>query len=175
MNVSKWDKKAGDYPMMLRTPVLLGFIEQRMYCRWPKQGEGYPDPSAFCSNRGRVLAEEICFIPCKHKVWSKLFINQMFTPDLMFTKYEADLLCQNITYITKKGRGVRVSHPVLRVIVATKPHGHPTSVTCRVNSFDIVCVCVLPLPRPNGQTYRLDFLYVGQVEGYLGQVHRSRS
>ncbi len=36
----------------------------------------------------------------------------MFTPDLMFTKYEADL-CQNITYITTKGRGVRVSHPVL--------------------------------------------------------------
>ena len=30
----------------------------------------------------------------------------------MFTKYEADLLCQNITYINTKGRGVRVSHPV---------------------------------------------------------------
>ncbi len=34
--------------------------------------------------------------------------------DLMYMKYEADLLCQNITYITTKGRGVRVSHPVIR-------------------------------------------------------------
>ncbi len=42
------------------------------------------------------------------------------------------------------------------------------------NSFDIVCVCVcvLPLSRLNGQTYRLEFQYVGQVEGYLGQVWR---
>ena len=30
----------------------------------------------------------------------------------MFTKYEADLLCQKITYINTKGRGVRISHPV---------------------------------------------------------------
>ena len=37
----------------------------------------------------------------------------MFTPDLMFTKYEADLLCQKITNITTKGRGVRVSHSEL--------------------------------------------------------------
>ena len=26
----------------------------------------YPDPSAFCSNIGHVLAKEICFILCKH-------------------------------------------------------------------------------------------------------------
>ena len=52
------------------------------------QGEGYPDPSAFCSNTGHVLAEKICFI----------------------------LLCQNIAYITTKGRGVRVSHPVIMAI-----------------------------------------------------------
>ena len=50
------------------------------------------------------MAKEICFILCKHKKG---------TPDLMFTKYEADLLCQNITDITTKGRGVRVSHPVV--------------------------------------------------------------
>ena len=40
-----------------------------------------------------------------------------FTLDLMFTKYEADLLCQNIIYITTKGRGVRVSHPVLMTML----------------------------------------------------------
>ncbi len=34
----------------------------------------------------------------------------------MFTKYEADLLCQNITYITTKGRGVSVSHPVYSIL-----------------------------------------------------------
>ena len=59
----------------------------------------YPDPSAFCSNIGYVLAKEICFIFRKHEVRSKLFVNQRgkeFTPDLMFTKYEADLLCQNM-------------------------------------------------------------------------------
>ena len=45
------------------------------------------------------------------------------------------------------------------------------------NSFDIVCLCVclLPLSCLNGQTYRPEFWYVGQVEGYLGQVQRSRS
>ncbi len=30
----------------------------------------------------------------------------------MCTKYEADLLCQNLTYITTKGRGVGVTHPM---------------------------------------------------------------
>ncbi len=38
-----------------------------------------------------------------------------------------------------------------------------------------VSVCVLPLSRPNRQTYRLDFWHGGQVEGYLGQVGRARS
>ena len=38
-----------------------------------------------------------------------------------------------------------------------------------------VCVCVLPLSRLNGQTYRPDFWCVCLVEGYLGQVRRSRS
>ena len=46
------------------------------------QGEGYPDPSAFCSKILRIVY------------------------------YEADLLCQNITYITTKGRGISVFHPV---------------------------------------------------------------
>ncbi len=69
---------------------------------------GYPDPSAYCINVGYVLAEEICFIFCKHEVRSKLFVYQ----DLVFTKYEADLLCQNMFYITTKGRGVRVSLPL---------------------------------------------------------------
>ncbi len=31
----------------------------------------------------------------------------------MFTKYEADLLCPNMSYISTKGRGVRVSLPLL--------------------------------------------------------------
>ena len=61
---------------------------------------------------------------------------------------------------------------------------HPAS-AMGCNSFDIVCVsvcvcvcvcvCVLPLSRPNGQTYGPDFWCVGQMEGYLGQVQRSRS
>ncbi len=40
------------------------------------------------------------------------------------------------------------------------------------NSFGIVILCVclsVSLSCPNGQTYRLEFLHVGQVEGYLGQ------
>ena len=35
---------------------------------------GYPDPSAFCINVGYVLAEEICFIFCKHEAQSKRFV-----------------------------------------------------------------------------------------------------
>ena len=35
-------------------------------CLGHLQREGYPDPSAFCSNIGHVLAKEICFILCKH-------------------------------------------------------------------------------------------------------------
>ncbi len=36
-------------------------------------------------------------------------------------------------------------------------------------------MCVLPLSWMNGQTYRPEIRRVGQVEGYLGQVQRSRS
>ncbi len=36
-------------------------------------------------------------------------------------------------------------------------------------------VCLLPFSWPNVQTYGLEFRHVGQVEGYLGQVRRSRS
>ncbi len=39
-------------------------------------------------------------------------IYKEFTPGLMFTKYEADRLCQNITYITTKDFGFRVSLPL---------------------------------------------------------------
>ncbi len=45
------------------------------------------------------------------------------------------------------------------------------------NSIDIVCVSVclsVSLSRPNGRTYRLEFQHGGQVEGYLGQVNRSK-
>ena len=35
-----------------------------------------------------------------------------FTPVLLFTKYEAEVLCQNMSHITTKGRGVRVSLPL---------------------------------------------------------------
>ncbi len=35
-----------------------------------------------------------------------------FTPEFMFTKYEEDPHCQNKTYISIKGMGARVSHPV---------------------------------------------------------------
>ncbi len=41
-----------------------------------------------------------------------------------------------------------------------------------------VCLCVcasVSLSQLNGWTYRLEFRYVGQVEGYLGQVRRLRS
>ncbi len=41
-----------------------------------------------------------------------------------------------------------------------------------------VCLCVRPsvsLSRLNGQTYKLEFWHGCQVEGYLGQVYRSRS
>ncbi len=64
----------------------------------------------------------------------------------------------------------RVSNLIILTIITPR-------VSDGCNSFDIVClsVCLLPLSRPNGQTYGPDFLYVGQVEVYLGEVHRSRS
>ncbi len=83
----------------------------KYHCCLHIQGEGYPDPSAFCNNVGHVLAKEIYFILSKHKIQSKLFTS-LHDGKAVFTKYEADLLCQNITYITTKDRGVRVSHPV---------------------------------------------------------------
>ncbi len=43
-----------------------------------------------------------------------------------------------------------------------------------LTSFLCVCVCVLPLLQQNGHAYRLEFWHGGQVEGYLGQVYRSR-
>ena len=43
----------------------------------------------------------------------------------IFTKYEADLLCQNMSHVTTKGRGVRVSHPLQRKSVyAPETRGH---------------------------------------------------
>ena len=72
---------------------------------WPQHDEhrvGYPEPSAFCSNVGYVLAEEIYFIFCKYEVWVFDYIELD----------EADLLCQNMLYITTKDRGVRVSLPL---------------------------------------------------------------
>ncbi len=45
-------------------------------------------------------AMEICLIFVNIIMQSKLF-----TPDLMFTKYEADHLCRNMFYITTIGRG----------------------------------------------------------------------
>ncbi len=47
--------------------------------------------------------------------------------------------------------------------------------TSSVFVFVCVSVCVLPLYRPNRQTYGPEFGHVGQVNKYLGQVHRSRS
>ena len=43
---------------------------------------------------------------------SKEHIYREFTPGPMFTKYEADRLSQNITYITIKDSGFRVSLPL---------------------------------------------------------------
>ncbi len=39
--------------------------------------------------------------------------------DLMFTTYEADLLCQNMAHITTKGRGVSVSLPLFTYTLKT--------------------------------------------------------
>ncbi len=38
----------------------------------------------------------------------------------MFTKYEADLICQKTLYIIIKGRGVRVSCPWIIVITSLR-------------------------------------------------------
>ncbi len=52
---------------------------------------------------------------------------------------------------------------------------HPVLATGVIVLTSCVCVCLLPLSCLNGQTYKPEFRYVGQVEGYLGQVRRSRS
>ncbi len=43
--------------------------------------------------------------------------NCLFTVDFMFTKYEAYLPCQNISYITTKGKGIWISNPVYIALV----------------------------------------------------------
>ncbi len=42
-----------------------------------------------------------------------------FSPDLMFTKFAADRLCQNITYIYTKDPGLRVSLPLIMFLLHT--------------------------------------------------------
>ena len=51
-------------------------------------------------------------------------IYKEFTQGLLFTKYEADHLYQNITYITTKYSGFRVSLPLsMKSIMFTKNRG----------------------------------------------------
>ena len=53
---------------------------------------------------------------------------------------------------------------------------HPASATGVIVLTLCVCPCVCVIALlANKQTYRLEFWYVGQMEGYLGQVWRSRS
>ena len=40
--------------------------------------------------------------------------DEEFTLDLILTKYEADLPCKNITYISTNGNGDGASHSVMR-------------------------------------------------------------
>ncbi len=67
-------------------------------------------------HKGRDTLTPLPFVVIWDMFWQRrsasYFVNIMFTLDLMITKYEADLLCQNITYINTKGIGGRVSHPV---------------------------------------------------------------
>ncbi len=58
-------------------------------CIIDKQREGYPETRT----RNSLMEKE-------------------FSPDLVFTKYEADRLCQNTTYISIKDSGLRVSLPL---------------------------------------------------------------
>ena len=59
----------------------------------------------------------------------------------------------------------------LLVIIIT-PHVSDVSGVIVLTS----CVCLsVSLSQPNRRTYRLEFWHGGQVEGYLGQGHRSRS
>ncbi len=54
---------------------------------------------------------------------------------------------------------------------------HPASATGVIVLTSSVCVsvCVLPFSQWNGQTYGPELQHIGQVEGYIGQVRRSRS
>ena len=70
--------------------------------------------------KGRDTLTPLPFVVMQGMLWQRRFASyfvnirelSFFTPDPMFTNYEADLLCQSITFITTKSRGVRVSHPV---------------------------------------------------------------
>ena len=55
-------------------------------------------------------------------------VNSEFTLDLMFTKFEADRLRQNTTYITTKDSGFRVSLPLVRRRCITCNYHLPTFV-----------------------------------------------
>ncbi len=56
------------------------------------------------------------------------------------------------------------------------PHVSDVMGVIVLTSYVCLCVCLsVLLYRPNGQTYRLEFLHGGQVEEYLGKVRRSRS
>ncbi len=87
-----------------------------------------------------------------------IWLNKTFTPGLMFTKYEADLLCQNITYINTKGRGVRVSHPVLRIAHFA---AHHSFICCGKLKFEQY------LPEGNNWFARLDTLHTFLIQRKL--------
>ncbi len=55
------------------------------------------------------------------------------------------------------------------------PHIPDVTGVIVLTSCVCLCVCLLPLWWSKGQTYRLEFCYGGQVEGYQGQGRRSRS
>ncbi len=65
---------------------------------------GHPVPHAFSTYVGYVLAQGTYLTFCKQM--------QSLLRKLMFTKCEVSPLCQNIPYISRKGMGDRVSHPV---------------------------------------------------------------
>ncbi len=60
-----------------------------------------------CNHVFRGLIYLYCCVPAWGRVASKITV----TPGPLYIKDEADLLCQNRTYVTTKSRGVRVSLP----------------------------------------------------------------
>ncbi len=67
-------------------------------------------------------------------------------------------------------------------LVVISNYLQPLSATQRCNSFGTICGCVcvrvracVSLSKMNGQTCKLEFRRVGQVDDYLGQDRRSRS